>query len=180
VDMDNEQMRSVLVEVKSTLDLPFDLISRVRQQPDPDLGVQVISLQFTRNVAIPVPFALLFYHPGSILASRYVSFDVHRLPWTDPVAGGPPATAFDLALSDGTILADIDDWLEALFSAHLEDSWIQHFVFFRWSGDWIGMLMGTGRRTSKVRRAYFDFTKNHILFPPGDALTRCGEQLVPG
>jgi len=43
------------------------------------------------------------------------------------------AAAFDLALAHGTILVDIDDWLEALFSARLEDSWIRHIVFFRWS-----------------------------------------------
>ena len=178
VDMDNEQMRSVLVEFTSKLDLPFDLVSRVRQQPDPGLGIQVITIDFTRDVDIPVPFALLFYHPGSILASRCVSFEVHRLPWTDPVDGGPPAAALDLVLAHGTILVDIDDWLEALFPAHLEDSWIRHVVFFRWGGDWIGMLLGTGARTSKARRAYFDFTKNRILFPPSDALARCGERLV--
>jgi len=179
-DMDNQQMRDVLVEFKSTLDLPFDLISRVSQQPDPESGNQVIEMQFTRDVVIPVPFALLFYHPGSIIASRYISFEVHRLPWNDPVAGGPPGTAFDLVLSHGTIFVDIDDWLEALFSSHLEDGWIHHIVFFKWGGSWVGMLTGLGQRTGRLRRAYFDFTSNRILFPAGDELNHSGQKFVPG
>jgi hypothetical protein len=180
VDMDNEQMRAVLTEFKATLDVPFDLVSRVTQGSGPGGGGQVIGLEFAREVVIPVPFALLFYHPGSIFASRFVSLDVQRLPWTDPVVGGPPGTAFDLVLARGTVLVDIDDWLEALFSAHLEDAWIRHIVFFKWSGDWIGMLTGFGRSTGRPRRAYFDFTKNRILFPAGDELNRSGQRFVPG
>lgn len=179
VDMDNEQMRAVLTEFKSTLDLPFDLISRVTQAPDPAGGDPVIGLEFTRAVSIPVPFALLFYHPGNISASRFVSFDVRRLPWTDPLAGGPAGAAFDLALARGTVLVDIDDWLEALFSEHLEDTWIQHIVFFKWGGDWIGMLAGKGRASGRTKRAYFDFTKNRILFPASDSLTAAGRSFYP-
>jgi len=179
VDIDNARMREILVEFKSTLDVPFDLITRVTQGPDAETGDQVIGLEFARDVAIPVPFSLLFYHPGSIGASRSLSFDVQRSSWTDPVAGGPAGPAFDLALARGAVLVDIDDWLEALFSAHLEDAWIQHIVFFKWGGDWIGMLEGRGRSTGQTRRAYFDFTENRILFPASDELNRAGRRLVP-
>ncbi len=180
VDMNNEQMRDVLVEFKTTLDVPFDLISRVTQLPDPESGLQVIGLELTQAATIPVPFALLFYHPGSIRLSRYVSFDVHRLPWTDPVKGGPPGTAFDLVLSHGTIFVDIDDWLEALFRDHLEDTWLQRVVFFKWNGDWIAMLFGIGRYSGHARRAYFDLTTNRILFPAGDELNHSGQKFAPG
>lgn len=179
VDMDNEQMRDVLVEFKSAMNVPFDLISRVTQEPDPGSGNQVIGLVFARDVAVPVPFSILFYHPGSIYASRYVSFEVRRLEWTDPVAGGPPGTAFDLVLSHGSVLVDIDDWVEALTSGHLEDAWIGQVVFFKWNRDWIGMLTGTGRATGRLRRAFFDFTNNRILFPASNELTWAGERFVP-
>jgi hypothetical protein len=179
VDMDNAAMRGVLVEFKSALHLPFDLISRVVQSPDPDSGEQSIALEFQRDVAIPVPFALLWYHPGSIVASRDITFDVRRILWTDPVAGGEPGTAFDLALARGAVLVDIDDWLEALFSAHLEDSWIRHIVLFRWDHDWLGMIEGVGRRTGRTRRAFFDFTKNEIRFPAPASLYSAGRDFVP-
>ncbi len=74
---------------------------------------------------------------------------------------------------------EIDGWVKALLSGHLEDTWIRHIVFFRWSGHWIGMLAGTGRATGKIIRAYFDFTKNEILFPAADPLKDAGRQLVP-
>lgn len=180
VDMDNSQMREILVEFKTTLDVPFDLISRVTQRPDPDTGNQVIGLEFSRDIVIPVPFAILFYHPGTITVSQQLFFEVRRSAWTDPVAGGPEAPAFDLALSRGTVLVDIDDWLEALLRDHLEDTWIRHIVFFKWNRDWIGMLTGISRSSGRLKRAYFDFTKNRILFPAGDELNRAGQAFVPG
>jgi len=179
VDMDNAAMRGVLVEFKSALDLPFDLISRVIQGPDPDTGDQSIALEFQRDVVIPVPFALLWYHPGSILASRQIAFDVRRVEWTDPVAGGAPGTAFDCVLARGTVLVDIDDWLEALFSGHLEDSWVRHIVFFKWNHDWMGMIEGVGKRSGRTRRAFFDFTRNEIRFPAPDSLYQAGRDFVP-
>lgn len=179
VDMDNEQMRKVLVEFKSAMDLPFDLITRVVQGPDPANGMQDITLSFQRQESIPVPFALLWYHPGSIVVSQTLGFDVQRFSWTDPLAGGDPSEGFDLVLSRGAALVDIDDWLEALFADHLEDSWIQHITFFRWNGDWIGMIVGVGSRSGRTRRAYFDLTKNEIRFPAPSSLNAAGHRLVP-
>jgi hypothetical protein len=104
---------------------------------------------------------------------------VRRFSWVDPGSSDEPGEAFDLVLARGRILVEIDGWLKALFSAHLEDTWIRHIVFFRWSGDWIGMLQGTGRPSGRMIRAYFDFTKNTILFPPPDSLKSVGRDLVP-
>jgi hypothetical protein len=73
---------------------------------------------------------------------------------------------------------NIDDWLEALFSASIEDTWIHHIIFFKWKGDWVGLLEGAGRRTGRILRAYFNFTKNTILFPPPADLERAGRVLV--
>ena len=179
VDMDNAQMREILVEFKSTLDVPFDLITHVTQAPDAQTGERVIGLEFARNVVIPVPFSLLFYHPGSITVSRWISFEVRRSAWTDPVAGGPAAAAFELVLARGTVLVDIDDWLEALLRDHLEDTWIRQIVFFRWGNDWIAMLAGKGRWTGRTKRAYFDLTRNRILFPASGSLTAAGRTFYP-
>jgi hypothetical protein len=185
IDMDNEEMRAILVEFKSTLDVPFDLISRFSQREDPESALRVLELQFQRDVVIPIPFSILFYHPGRITSTRLLQFDVHRSPWTDPDLPADPGLpaqageAFDLALAHGSVLVEIDGWLKALFSDHLEDTWIRHIVFFRWHGDWIAMLQGIGRSTGKVKRAYFDLTTNAILFPPSDSLKSVGNGLVP-
>jgi len=180
MEIDNEDMRAILVEFKSTMDVPFDLISRVFQHEDPDTAERRIGLEFQRAVVIPIPFSLLFYHPGSITSTKLLSFDVRRSAWTETGSTGEPRTVFDLVLAEGSILVDIDDWLEALLSAYLEDTWIRHIVLFKWHGDWLGMLEGTGRSTGRVMRAYFDFTKNSIMFPVPDPLDRAGRFFVPG
>ena len=74
----------------------------------------------------------------------------------------------------GAIFVDIDDWLEVLFSASLEDAWIRHIVFFKRHEHWVGMLAGKGRSTQRVLRAYFDFTRNAIVFPVPQSLDRAG------
>jgi hypothetical protein len=177
VDVNNAQMREILTEFKSSLSLPFDLIDRVTQHAE--AGEKAIGLAFLRDVSIPIPFSLLFYHPGSITATRDLLFQVSRSTMSDPADAGIMVPVFDLALESGTVLVDIDNWLEALLSAYLEDTLVKHIVFFKTKGDWIGMLEGTGRRTGKVLRAYFNFTRNAIVFPTPAALDRAGRFLVP-
>jgi hypothetical protein len=179
MDLDNEEMRAILVEFKSTLGVPFDLISRVSQHEDPESADRMIALEFQHDVVIPIPFSILFYHPGRITSTRLLSFDVRRSPWADPGSPAESGEAFDLVLTQGSILVEIDGWLKALFGGHLEDTWIRHIVFFRWHSDWMGMLEGSGRSTGRVKRAYFDLTKNTILFPAPDSLKSAGSDLVP-
>jgi len=169
VDIDNAAMRGILVEFKSALNLPFDLVSRVTQHSSEADGTRAVAIEFSRPVSIPIPFSLLFYHPGSIVASQVVSF-------AETTAAGP---AYILTLSEGSILVDVDDWLEVLFRAYIEDTWIRHLVFFPWHGEWIGLLQGQGRRTGREIRAYFDFTKNSILFPTPASLDAAARVLLP-
>ncbi|HEY9595609.1 MAG TPA: hypothetical protein VHE79_14110 [Spirochaetia bacterium] len=179
LDVDNGEMRDILTEFTSKLDLPFDLIERVRQHTDETTGKRVIGLDFLRDVDIPIPFALLFYHPGSLVSTRQLLFSVTRSTALDVSSPGVFTPVFDLALVRGAVLVDLDEWLEVLFSAYLEDTWIHHIVFFRWKGDWIGLLEGAGRRTGRELRAYFDFTKNTIVFPVPAELDTMGKNFVP-
>jgi hypothetical protein len=179
IDINNEQMRAILTEFKTSLDLPFDLIARVTQTTNNTSGVRSIGLDFLRDVNIPIPFSLLFYHPGSIVASRDLLFTVNRTVAEDPALPGALSPVFDLSLSSGTVFVDIDDWLETLLAAYLEDTWIHHIVFFRWQGDWIGMLEGVGQKTGRELRAYFNFTRNTIVFPVSQELDAMGKGFVP-
>lgn len=182
LELDSAQMRSMFVEFTKAMGVPFDLIARFGQHADAETEQRRITLEFTRDVVIPVPFSLLWYHPGSITATRRVGFDVRRASWTDPDPGHSVPiddAVYDLVLVDGGIFVDIDDWLEAIFSASLEDAGITHIVFFQWRGDRLGMLAGTAERTRRVLRAYFDFTRNAIVFPVPPSLDSAGRQLVP-
>lgn len=178
MDIDNAGMRAILTEFKSSLALPFDLITRVSQHAEMPGGERTIGVEFSRDVNIPIPFSILFYHPGSIVASQLVTFSVTDGTWADP-EGSPVAPVYVLSLSGGTILIDIDDWLEVLFHAYLEDTWIRHLVFFTWRGDWIGLLEGKGRSTDRTIRAFFNFTKNTIIFPTPAPLDHVGRGFIP-
>ena len=177
VDVDNAHMRDILTEFKSTLDVPFDLIDRVTQHTDPETGMCTIGVVFTRDVDIPIPFSLLWYHPGSIEANQELVWQVQHGVF-NPGDGGDPVPVFDLVLWRGSVEVNIDDWLEALLSASLEDTWVHHIIFFQWKGEWIGLVEGAGRRTGRAMRAYFDFTKNTILFPTPADLEKIGRTIV--
>ena len=167
VDIDNDGMRAILTEFKTALNLPFDLVSGVTQHTD--ASGRMIGIHFSRDVTIPIPFSILFYHPGSIVSTPLVTFDVQTAP-------GP---AFVLGLTSGSIVVDIDDWLEVLLRAYIEDTVIQHLVFFTWHGDWMGLLQGKGRRTGRDIRAFFNFTRNTIIFPTPAALDAAARTLLP-
>jgi hypothetical protein len=179
MNVDNAQMREVLTEFKSTLAVPFDLIGRVWQHTDAGSGACTIGVEFTRDVVIPIPFSLLFYHPGTIEADKELVWQVTRSTFFDPLNGGASIPVLDLVLWKGSVLVNIDNWLEEFLSRFLEDTWIHHIVFFKWKGDWIGLLEGAGRRTGRILRAYFDFTKNSIIFPTPADLAIVGQVLVP-
>ena len=176
VDIDNAGMRDILTEFKSTLKLPFDLVTRVTQHTTDQSTA--IGLDFDADVSIPIPFALLGYHPGSIKSSADLIFGVTKTVYREPGASAPTSPVFSLTLQQGSVLVDVDDWLEALFPSMLEDTWVHHLIFFLWHGQWVGLLEGRGQRDNREMRAYFNFTANRILFPIPAELDRIGGRLM--
>ena len=55
-DVDNGQMREILPDFRSLLNVPFDLISRFALYADPATGVQRAEIDFQKDVVVPVPF----------------------------------------------------------------------------------------------------------------------------
>jgi hypothetical protein len=176
VNLDSAQMRAILTEFNSALVVPLDLFDKVTQNTDEKTGGRLVGMEFTRDVDIPIPFTLLWYHPGSILSSQHLLWRVSRSWFFVPDNGGL-VEAIDLVLSQGSVQVRLDEWLKVLFSAHFEDTWIHHIIFFRWKGHMMGLLAGAGKRTGRVLRAYFDFTKNGIIFPAPADLNHVGEIL---
>lgn len=177
-----EEMRDVLVEFKSAMGVPFDLFSLVTQHVDQQTGERTVGLEFQHDVVVPVPFAILFYHPGSVALTERVIFDVHQSTWAEAVEGTgeprPGAPVYDLEITEGSILVNIDAWLKALFSASLEDTWIRHVVFFKWHDDWMAMLQGNGRASGRVHRVYFNLARNAIMFPTPQSLKDAGREVM--
>jgi hypothetical protein len=178
VDIDNAEMREILTEFTSKMDVPFDLITRVIQHNEPETGERTISLVFNGAVVIPIPFSLLGYHPGTIRSTEEVSFRVLRSLYTDPKDPKLSTWVYDLALSDGNVLVDVDDWIVYLLGNIFDKIQVRHIVFFNYDNEWIGLLEGKGKVFGRNMREYFDFTHNGIVFPVPPRLDEIGLDLM--
>jgi len=174
VDIDNAQMRGILQEFQTKLKFPFDLVSRVIQHAERDTDQRSISLIFTNPVAIPIPYSFLGYHPGVLRSTQELNFHVTRWSYIDPRDQSVYTPVYDLALADGTVVIDIDDWLVYLLDKVLDKLEVRHIVFFSYQGEWIGLVEGRGRVFNRTMREYFSFTSNRIVYPVPDSLDAMG------
>ncbi len=180
VDIDNSQMREILTEFKSKLNVPFDLITRVTQHTDEASGERTISLEFNGDVVIPIPFSILGYHPGTVRSTQQVDFRVTRAAYNDQKDPRNSTLVYDLALSGGSVLIDVDDWIVYILGTVFDKIQIRHIVFFRYDDKWIGLLEGKGKVFGRSMREYFDFTHNGIVFPVPTNLDLLGAGVVSG
>jgi hypothetical protein len=178
VDIDNAQMRDILTEFQTKLKLPFDLVTRVIQQDQADTGARTISLIFNGDVAIPIPYSFLGYHPGMLRSTEVLNFRVTRTSYIDPRNPLVYTPVYELTLTDGSVLLDIDDWLVYLLNRVIDKLQIRHIVFFSYEGKWIGLVEGRGRLFGRDMRVYFDFTHNKIIYPVPDELDLMGHGFI--
>lgn len=178
VDIDNAQMRAILTEFQSKVKFPFDLVTRVVQHNDFEAGSREITLVFKGDVVIPIPFSFLGYHPGTLRSTETLEFHVTRTSYTDPQNPSVYSPVYDLALADGGVLIDVDDWLVYLLGNVLDKLDVRHIVFFNYGGAWIGLLEGRGRVFNRDMREYFDFTNNKIIYPVPDKLDAMSQAFI--
>ena len=178
VRIDNAGLRDILVEFRSTIALPFDRIAVVSHRaPSADArgGLDVL---FDGPVDVPVPFALLWYHPGSLRSTPVVRFEEHRVPL---VMTGRDAAApvYAFRLVEGAMIIDIDAWLDVLLGRVADDLVVRLVAITRWRGSWRCLLGGTGREGRRIIAA-FDLERNAITFPVPAELVRLGLDLWNG
>jgi hypothetical protein len=179
MEADSARLHALRADFGCGFEIPFDRISRVAQHGDPGTGDRFVRLDFLGPMDVPIPYSLLFYHPGRIRSDSSVVFRVSAGTYDDSDTLSETSRVYILELVHGCILVDIDDWLELLFPSHLEDAWIRNVVFFTWDGRWMGMLQGTGRSTGRMFRSFFDFTRNAIVSPLPAPLDRAGRSIIP-
>jgi hypothetical protein len=179
LEMDNADMREVLVEFKTALDLPFDKVERVVQHRGVTVGEGELSIVFRADVRIPIPFSFLGYHPGAILASRTVAFSEDRtvVPFSPEPRFADPM--YILRVSDGYITMKVDDWLKFLFPGIVDDLYVDFISAFRFRGDWYCLLSGWGSKGTPVQEV-FNLTRNRIIYPSPPELRRLTDAIVAG
>jgi hypothetical protein len=133
VRLSNADLREILTEFKTSLDLPFDLISSVVQHRVPEASYPDLQIAFNSSVKIPIPFAFLGYHPGSIFASEEVLFTETRplrSYYLTPQIPDMADAVYVMRLSRGAVLVDVDSWLEWLLPSLIQDTIVDIICIF--------------------------------------------------
>lgn len=176
--VDNAGLRDILTEFRPTIALPFDRIAEVRHRAAPRDGAAGrggLAVEFDGEIDIPVPFALLWYHPGSLRSTRTLSFEERRYA-AFAAARDLAAPVYVFRLVEGSMTIDIDAWLDVLLGRVVDDLAVRIVAIARWRGTWRCLLGGTGREDRRIIAA-FDLQRNTITFPVPPELVRLGLEL---
>jgi len=168
VELDNQFLREILTEFKTSASLPFDEVTSVSQLKVPGTPYEILTVAFRQEMKIPVPFSLLGYHPGWIRASEKVAFTEVRSASRALDDGSALSPFYVFRLTEGYAAIDVDEWITFLFSSIIDDITIRVLAVFRYKDHWYCMMDGTGRR-GQIIAGLLDFRTNAITFPlPGE------------
>ncbi len=140
--------------------------------PDgPNLGDAgaTLTIRFAGLVDTPIPYHILWYHPGRIRASascRFREWRFAELP-LEAVKGRPLPPLADVrlfALDEGEIFIDIDAWLDALLGDALDDTWISALALGRFREREYAFAVGRNR-AGQPRIGAFDLSGDAVVFP---------------
>jgi hypothetical protein len=127
-----------------------------------------VEAQFEGPLVFPIPYRILWYHPGKIRAAATIvfrewSFGSVNLPFD-------PATPIELeevhlfGLERGELMVDIDGWLDFILGSALDDTEVSGVVMFREEGRDYGMAIGRNNK-GESRSGVFDLAEDKIVFP---------------
>jgi len=168
-----DEVQHVLTERKRESRLPWQSARDFARVPDPSgPSAAQLTLRFEGPVNVPIPYSILWYHPGRIRASATCRLREWRLAtlsletpndWRGPPP--PPLTDVHLfALDEGELLVDIDGWLDALLGSALDDTLLSGLAIARFQNREYGFGVGHNRK-GESRFGVFDLTADEVVFP---------------
>lgn len=173
--------------------LPLDRIVRIERRtalPEEVVGDWTARtdrrwrIELAEALALPLPYSILGYHPGTLHVSRVID----ATEWNYPVSilrvpgEKPPRRVRILGITavrieTGHFVLDVDGWLDRLLGKKLDDTWVEAFVLGRVvdSGDpeelgLQGIALGRSRDGRALSGA-FDF-KHDAVLPNGLPVAR--------
>jgi len=143
----------------------------VRRQARPP-GAPLLTVRFLDRLHVPLPYALLGYHPGSLRATPRVEVVQWRqgpyaVAWTDEEGRAQALRVEDLelfGLREGEVVVDVDGWLDALMGGGLDDIRITGLALFRHEGRRLGLAFGYSPE-GEGRTGVLDLGADKLLFP---------------
>lgn len=150
-----------------------ELVSFGRSRPSlsdqdiwPGMNVKAIwDIVLVGDLTPAMPYSILGYHPGTLRVSGKIRMaEVHLgAVQLHKVDGSVSVTDIQLfRLETGTLVLDVDGWLDALLGKRLDDSAMLGFVAAREDGRLIGLAVSIG---NKGRNIYgeLDFQQDKVL-----------------
>jgi hypothetical protein len=153
--------------------LPYRTVREVARLPETPQDTARVSVRFERPLDVPIPYSILWYHPGRIRGPEACAFHEWRLGDLElPHEAKPGAAVTTLRLGDvhvfgleaGSLTVDIDGWLDRLLGSGLDDTEVSGLVVFRYEGRSYGMALGYNR-SRRARSGAFDFEADRVVFP---------------
>jgi len=166
--VDGVHLSKLLQKNKGKTSIPFEKIKEIRRECVAGSAVRDVSIAFKGDLRTPVPYSILGYHPGSVDASKTMSFLEWYMPHEKIAVGGRESVelseVFVFGAYDGWAIVDVDAWIDRLLGGVLDDTRIVVLALFKYKGDWHGLAAGYDRQ-GNGRSGIFNFRTNKILFP---------------
>lgn len=166
--LSSEDLDGVLGEFAGETRVPFRLINGIGRVRGGAGEPNRVSISFIEKLKTPVPYSILGYHPGSVVADTTVSLYEFYLPeksvWLSRHAQTTLTDIHVFAIYEGWAVVDIDAWVDKILGGHLDDTWLIVMGLFKFEGDWYGIAAGYGP-SGEGRSGVFNFKTNKILFP---------------
>lgn len=134
-------------------------------------------LSLDGDLAFPMPYSILGYHPGTLRLSREIVLSEWRLGAANlRLARDDSARVFPYAgvvcwrLDAGWLVLDADAWVDRLLGSALDDSWTEGLALGRLDGRLVGLALGVNRDLRRLM-GEFDFRADKV-FPNGRPAAR--------
>jgi hypothetical protein len=168
--LSREHLEREIARRKTATRLPYQKVALVSRRAREDGPGSDIALEFLGPVKVPVPYSILGYRPGDILATASCRLRERKL---GDVALGARGDRFEdvrlLTVEEGGLQVDIDALVDLLAGGALDDTRVTGLAVLRHQGRRLGVAFGYND-DERARYGVFDFGADKILIPLPAAL----------
>ena len=163
--------------------IPWKYFLWIRRQPIAEQHHPEVTVRFLSALAVPIPYAILGYHPGRMRTSQRVVVDEWPMgdwswKWEDE-EGSQLFVAEQVelfALREGQVEIDVDGFVDWILGGRLDDIRITGMLLFSHEGSRYGLAFGYNPE-GQGRSGVLDLGRDKILFPPPKPFLSLGRRM---
>jgi hypothetical protein len=162
--IERDALEGVVGHSQNKSRLPYHVLTFLTREPEPS---RTVTAAFEKPLRVPIPYEILTYNPGSLRATQEVILREYTLGDFLFEEGGREERISDVHLFgvlEGTILVDVDGWLDRLVGGKLDDTRVTGLALFHYKGERFGLAMGYNDDW-KGRSGLLSLREDKIRFP---------------